>query len=257
MLRLWRGAGLSGWDPAAFGIATPAIVVGSQALHATGYALGITLDGADSAALAYFGDGATQRGRRRRGPRLRRQLHGARGLLLPEQPVGHLGAGAPAVARRPSRSGARATASPGSRWTATTCWPSSPPPGWRSPGPTPDGGPTLIEAVTYRMGPHTTSDDPTRYRTRVPRRRSGAPRTPWPGCGALLHTEGWPTSGSRRSVERGGEGGRRGVASRLPGHGGSRAGDAVRRTSTPNRIRCSRRSGPPTRRTWTASTRSS
>jgi pyruvate dehydrogenase E1 component alpha subunit len=26
------------------------------------------------------------------------------------------------------------------------------------------GGPTLIEAITYRMGPHTTSDDPTRYR---------------------------------------------------------------------------------------------
>ena len=25
-------------------------------------------------------------------------------------------------------------------------------------------GPTLIEAVTYRLGPHTTSDDPTRYR---------------------------------------------------------------------------------------------
>lgn len=26
------------------------------------------------------------------------------------------------------------------------------------------GRPTLIEAVTYRLGPHTTSDDPTRYR---------------------------------------------------------------------------------------------
>ena len=26
------------------------------------------------------------------------------------------------------------------------------------------GGPVLIEALTYRMGPHTTSDDPTRYR---------------------------------------------------------------------------------------------
>src|SRR5581483_5684504 len=25
-------------------------------------------------------------------------------------------------------------------------------------------GPTLIEALTYRIGPHTTSDDPTRYR---------------------------------------------------------------------------------------------
>ncbi|RME74409.1 MAG: pyruvate dehydrogenase (acetyl-transferring) E1 component subunit alpha [Planctomycetota bacterium] len=27
------------------------------------------------------------------------------------------------------------------------------------------GGPTLIEALTYRMGPHSTSDDPRRYRT--------------------------------------------------------------------------------------------
>lgn len=28
------------------------------------------------------------------------------------------------------------------------------------------GGPTLIEAVTYRLGPHTTTDDPGRYRTK-------------------------------------------------------------------------------------------
>ncbi len=28
------------------------------------------------------------------------------------------------------------------------------------------GGPTLIEAVTYRMGPHSSSDDPTRYRSK-------------------------------------------------------------------------------------------
>ena len=34
----------------------------SQALHATGYALGITLDGGTSAAVAYFGDGATSEG---------------------------------------------------------------------------------------------------------------------------------------------------------------------------------------------------
>ncbi len=27
-----------------------------------------------------------------------------------------------------------------------------------------DGGPTMIEALTYRIGPHTTADDPTRYR---------------------------------------------------------------------------------------------
>src|SRR5207249_5328224 len=28
------------------------------------------------------------------------------------------------------------------------------------------GGPTMIEAVTYRMGPHSSSDDPTRYRSK-------------------------------------------------------------------------------------------
>jgi pyruvate dehydrogenase E1 component alpha subunit len=28
------------------------------------------------------------------------------------------------------------------------------------------GGPTLIEAMTYRIGAHTTADDPTRYRSR-------------------------------------------------------------------------------------------
>src|SRR4029079_11104493 len=26
------------------------------------------------------------------------------------------------------------------------------------------GGPTLVEAITYRLGAHTTADDPTRYR---------------------------------------------------------------------------------------------
>ena len=40
----------------------------------------------------------------------------------------------------PSPSAARATASPASRSTATTCWPSSPPPGSPWPGPTPARG---------------------------------------------------------------------------------------------------------------------
>jgi len=39
------------------------------------------------------------------------------------------------------------------------------------------GGPTFIEAVTYRMGPHSTSDDPTKYRDarEVDMMRSGDP----------------------------------------------------------------------------------
>src|SRR5580698_5120931 len=54
LVRMWRGTAHSGWEPSEHGIATPAIIVGSQTLHATGYALGLTLDGAGSALLSYF-----------------------------------------------------------------------------------------------------------------------------------------------------------------------------------------------------------
>ena len=43
-------------------------------------------------------------------------------------------------------------------------------------------GPTFVEAVTYRMGAHSTSDDPTRYRTQRRGRRLGAARTRSTGC---------------------------------------------------------------------------
>jgi pyruvate dehydrogenase E1 component alpha subunit len=50
-------------------------------------------------------------------------------------------------------------------------------------------GPTLIEAVTYRMGPHTTSDDPTRYRSRAEEEEWRA-KDPLVRLRALLHREG-------------------------------------------------------------------
>jgi 2-oxoisovalerate dehydrogenase E1 component alpha subunit len=166
MLRLWRGAGLSGWDPAAHGIATPAIVVGSQPLHATGYALGITLDGACSAALTYFGDGATSEGDVAEAfgfaasygvpvvffcqnnqwaisEPVRLQSHASiaqrgQGYGIPAMQVDGNDVLAVLAATRLALSRASA-----------------------------GEGPTLIEAVTYRMGPHTTSDDPTRYRSKA------------------------------------------------------------------------------------------
>jgi pyruvate dehydrogenase E1 component alpha subunit len=49
------------------------------------------------------------------------------------------------------------------------------------------GGPTLIEAVTFRMGPHTTADDPKRY-------QSPDERVPWEGRDPIVrlrrHLEG-------------------------------------------------------------------
>ena len=62
LVRVWRGVTASGWDPYAVGMATPQVIIGAQTLHATGYAMGIRSDGADSVAVAYFGDGATSEG---------------------------------------------------------------------------------------------------------------------------------------------------------------------------------------------------
>jgi pyruvate dehydrogenase E1 component alpha subunit len=50
-------------------------------------------------------------------------------------------------------------------------------------------GPTLIEAVTYRLGPHTTSDDPSRYRTQDEVDRWAA-RDPIPRYRAYLQGQG-------------------------------------------------------------------
>ena len=163
MLRIWRGSALSGWDPYQFGLSTPAIIVGAQALHATGYAMGIKLDGADSAAIAYFGDGATSQG----------DISEALGFVASfEVPVVFFCQNNQWAISEPVRLQSHTSITQRGE-------------GFGVPSIQVDGndvlavlavtrhalararggaGPTLIEAVTYRMGPHTTSDDPTRYR---------------------------------------------------------------------------------------------
>jgi pyruvate dehydrogenase E1 component alpha subunit len=199
MLRLWRGAGLSGWDPATFGIATPAIVVGSQTLHATGYALGITLDGAASAALTYFGDGATSEGD------VAEAFGFAASFVVP---VVFFCQNNQWAISEPVRVQSHASIAQRGQ-------------GYGIPGIQVDGndvlavlaatrlalarasagqGPTLIEAVTYRMGPHTTSDDPSRY-------RSHADEEEWRGkdplarLHALLDTEGLAGDGFDEQID--------------------------------------------------------
>ena len=61
-------------------------------------------------------------------------------------------------------------------------------------------GPTLIEAVTYRMGPHTTSDDPTRYRSRAEEEEWRA-KDPLARLGTLLHGEGLADDGFEACVD--------------------------------------------------------
>ncbi|MET1036198.1 MAG: pyruvate dehydrogenase (acetyl-transferring) E1 component subunit alpha [Arthrobacter sp.] len=163
ILRVWRGNASSGWDPFELNMATPQIIIGAQTLHAAGYAMGIKFDGGDQAAITYFGDGATSQG----------DVNEALVFAASYQaPVvffcqnNHWAISEPVRLQTHTRIVDRAA-------------------GFGIPGIRVDGndvlaclaatrvaldrartgnGPTFIEAVTYRMGPHTTADDPTRYR---------------------------------------------------------------------------------------------
>ena len=159
----FRGIYHSGWDPRRHGFHAYSVVIGSHCLHATGYAMGIQRDGARDAAIAYFGDGATSAG----------DVNEAFVFAAAQQ--------APVVFFCQNN-----------QWAISVpVREQSPIPLWRRaegfgfPGIRVDGndvlaclavtrkaledaragrGPTLVEAFTYRMGGHTTSDDPTRYR---------------------------------------------------------------------------------------------
>ena len=201
MLRLWRGTGLSGWDPAVFGIATPAIIVGSQALHATGYALGITLDGAGSAALAYFGDGAASEG----------DVAEALGLAASYRvPVVFFCQNNQWAISEPAHLQSHATIAARGQ-------------GYGIPGIQVDGNDVLAVLAATRLalarayagaGAHPDrgrdlSHGPAHHVRRPhaatgpgPRRRSGASRTHWLGCGHCCASRAWPTSTSRRPSTR-------------------------------------------------------
>ena len=167
LFELFRGVSHGGWAPEEHKFHLYTIVIGSQTLHATGYAMGIQRDGAlgedGEAVIGYFGDGATSQGdvneafiwasvnnapivffcqnnqwaisepieRQSRVPLYRR----AQGFGFPGVQVdGNDVLACLAVTRKALRAAREGQ------------------------------GPTMIEAYTYRMGAHTTTDDPTRYR---------------------------------------------------------------------------------------------
>ncbi|MFI5084673.1 MAG: pyruvate dehydrogenase (acetyl-transferring) E1 component subunit alpha [Actinomycetales bacterium] len=162
LIRVWRGNASSGWDPYGINMATPQVIIGAQTLHATGYAMGIANDGADSAAITYFGDGATSQGD------VNEALVFAASFQLPviffcqnnhwaiSEPVG-LQSHVPLAARAPGF-GIPSLRVDGNDVLAVLAATRIALDRART-----GGGPTFIEAVTYRMGPHTTADDPTRY----------------------------------------------------------------------------------------------
>ena len=156
----WHGGP---YDPRATRFGPICIPVATQVVHAVGYAMGVAKDGSDAVALAYVGDGAASEG----------DFHEGMNLA--------------AVFRAPAivfvQNNGWAISVPTRDQTAGEIWARAA--GYGMPGVRVDGndvlavyrataaavararrgdGPTLIEALTYRIGAHSTADDAGRYR---------------------------------------------------------------------------------------------
>ena len=167
LLELFRGVSHGGWDPTAHNFHLYTIVIGSQALHATGYAMGIQRDGAvgedGEAAIAFFGDGATSQGDVNEAF-IWASVTNAPVVFFCQNNQWAISEPLEKQSRIPLYQRARGFGFPGMRVDGNDVL-ASLAVTRRALQAARDGqGPTLIEAFTYRMGAHTTTDDPTRYR---------------------------------------------------------------------------------------------
>jgi 2-oxoisovalerate dehydrogenase E1 component alpha subunit len=164
LLALFRGVNHGGWDPEEHKFHLYTIVIGDQTLHATGYAMGIKSDGAeDEAAIVYFGDGATSQGDVSEAFAWS-SVFNAPVVFFCQNNQWAISAPAERQSRAPIYQRASGFGFPGVRVDGNdvlACYAVT----RQALQAAREGqGPTLIEAFTYRMGAHTTTDDPTRYR---------------------------------------------------------------------------------------------
>ncbi|MHA7270226.1 pyruvate dehydrogenase (acetyl-transferring) E1 component subunit alpha [Arthrobacter sp. HLT1-20] len=169
LLKLFRGISNGGWDPRETNFHLYTLVLAAQTLHAVGYAMGIQRDlAADpstepAAVVAYFGDGASSEG----------DVH--------ESMVFAASYNAPVVffcqnnnwaisvpfevqSKIPLVNRAGGYGIPGIRVDGNDVLAVYAATQWALDHARNGHGPVLIEASTYRVGAHTTADDPTKYR---------------------------------------------------------------------------------------------
>ena len=167
LFELFRGVSHGGWDPEEHNLHLYSIVIGSQVLHATGYAMGLQRDGATgengAATIVYFGDGATSQGDVNESF-IWASVFNAPVVFFCQNNQWAISEPLEKQSRIPLYQRARGFGFPGIRVDGNdvlACLAVS----RAALAAAREGqGPTLIEAYTYRMGAHTTSDDPTRYR---------------------------------------------------------------------------------------------
>jgi 2-oxoisovalerate dehydrogenase E1 component alpha subunit len=162
---VWRGKWHGGIGFTERCCAPIAIPIGTHGLHAVGAAMGAQRLGEDSVTLAFLGDGATSEGDAHEALNFAAVFKAPCVFLIQNNqwaisvPVSHQMA-APSIAHRAIGYGMPGIRVDGNDVLA--CYAVTAEAAQRA---REGGGPTLIEAITYRMGPHTTSDDPTRYRS--------------------------------------------------------------------------------------------
>ncbi|MDR3662583.1 MAG: pyruvate dehydrogenase (acetyl-transferring) E1 component subunit alpha [Mycobacterium sp.] len=162
---VWRGRWHGGLGFTEKHCAPLSIPIGTHGLHAVGAAMAAQLLGEDSVTVAFVGDGGTSEGDVHEALNLAAVFKAPCVFFVQNNqwaisvPVSHQQAG-PSIAHRAIGYGMPGIRVDGNDVLA--CYTVMEEAAQRARD---GGGPTLIEAVTYRMGPHTTSDDPTRYRT--------------------------------------------------------------------------------------------
>jgi 2-oxoisovalerate dehydrogenase E1 component alpha subunit len=169
LLGIFRGTDHGSWDPLEKRFHLYTIVIGNQCLNAAGYAMGQRFEskvgeGPDAeATICFFGDGATSQGDVHEGF-VWAAVYDAPVVFYCQNNQWAISEPTERQTRVPLYKRARGYGFPGvrvdgndvlaclavTRWALEECRTGN--------------GPVLVEAFTYRMDAHTTSDDPTRYR---------------------------------------------------------------------------------------------
>jgi 2-oxoisovalerate dehydrogenase E1 component alpha subunit len=171
LLGLFRGVDQGSWDPNEANFGNYTIVIGAQTLHGVGYAMGVQRDGLvgtgdaerDTGVIAYFGDGASSQGDVNEAF-VFAASYNAPVVFFCQNNQWAISEPIERQSRIPLYQRAHGFGFPGVRVDGNdvlACYAVTQAALQRA---REGSGPTLVEAYTYRMGAHPTTDDPTRYR---------------------------------------------------------------------------------------------
>jgi pyruvate dehydrogenase E1 component alpha subunit len=163
LLGLFRGTTNGGWQPDEHRFALYTIVIGDQCPQAVGYAMGIQLDGAEEAVMVFFGDGASSQGDVNESF-IWASVFNAPVVFFCQNNQWAISEPLERQTRIPLYQRANGFGFPGVRVDGNDVLATLAVTKAMMQRAREGGGPSLVEAYTYRMGAHTTSDDPTRYR---------------------------------------------------------------------------------------------